>query len=100
MSSTIGDGMVALALAAGIVGYNYVKDRTRRKRLEIIHQERLVAMEKGIIQELNSASTLPHPATTHSIQRKPRLAATLFLKPLSNRGVQNFAPAMAVTAFQ
>ena len=48
MSSTIGDGMVALALAAGIVGYVYVKDQTRRKRLELIHQERLKAMEKGI----------------------------------------------------
>ncbi len=48
MSYTVGDGMVALALAAGIVGYVYVKQQSRRNRLEIIHQERLVAMEKGI----------------------------------------------------
>jgi hypothetical protein len=45
---TIGDGIVALALAAGIVGYSYVRYLSRQKRLEIIHQERLVAMEKGI----------------------------------------------------
>jgi hypothetical protein len=49
MSYTIGDGMVVLALAAGVVGYVYVKQQSRRKRLELIHQERLVAMEKGIL---------------------------------------------------
>jgi hypothetical protein len=48
MSATIGDGLEALALAGGIVGYVYVTHQSRRKRLEIIHQERLVAMEKGI----------------------------------------------------
>lgn len=48
MDYTVGDGMVALALAAGIVGYLYVTRRSRLKRLEMIHQERLVAMEKGI----------------------------------------------------
>jgi hypothetical protein len=48
MSATIGDGMTALALAGGIVGYIYVKHRSRQKRIEIIHQERMAAMEKGI----------------------------------------------------
>ena len=48
MSYTIGDGMVALALAGGIVGYLYVKHQSRQKRMEIIHQERMAAMEKGI----------------------------------------------------
>ena len=48
MNYTIGDGMVALALAGGIVGYLYVKHRSRQKRMEIIHQERMAAMEKGI----------------------------------------------------
>lgn len=48
MSYTIGDGMVALAVAGGIVGYLYVKHRSRQKRIEIIHQERMAAMEKGI----------------------------------------------------
>jgi len=40
--------MGALALAGGIVGYLFVTHQTKQKRLEIIHQERLIAMEKGI----------------------------------------------------
>jgi hypothetical protein len=48
MSYTVGDGLVTLALAAGVVGYVYVTHQSRRMRLELIHQERLVAMEKGI----------------------------------------------------
>jgi len=48
MSYTIGDGMVTLALAGGIVGYLYMRHRSRLKRLDIIHQERMAAMEKGI----------------------------------------------------
>jgi hypothetical protein len=48
MNYTVGDGLVALALAGGIVGYLYVTHRTRQKRLEIIHEERMAAMEKGI----------------------------------------------------
>jgi len=48
MSYTIGDGMVALALAGGIIGYLYMKHQSRQKRIEIIHRERMAAMEKGI----------------------------------------------------
>jgi hypothetical protein len=48
MSYSIGDGMVAIALAGGIVGYSYVAHRSKQKRIEIIHQERMAAMEKGI----------------------------------------------------
>jgi hypothetical protein len=48
MSNTIGDGMVALALAGGITSYFYMKHQARQKRLELIHQERMAAMEKGI----------------------------------------------------
>lgn len=48
MSYTIGDGITTLALAGGIVGYLYVKHQSRLKKMEIIHQERMVAMEKGI----------------------------------------------------
>jgi hypothetical protein len=47
MSYTIGDGMVALALAGGIVGYLYVTHRRRQTRIGIIHQEGMAAMEKG-----------------------------------------------------
>lgn len=48
MSASIGDGITAIALAGGIVGYLYVQNRTIQKRNEIIHQERMAAMEKGI----------------------------------------------------
>ena len=48
MSYTIGDGMVALALAGGILGYLYFKHQARQHRLQIVHQERMAAMEKGI----------------------------------------------------
>ena len=45
---SIGDGLTALALAGAFIGYFYLKYRERRDRLEIIHQERLAAMDKGI----------------------------------------------------
>src|ERR1017187_7641742 len=48
MSYTIGDGMVTFALAGSIVGYLFMKHQNRQKRIEIIHQERMAAMEKGI----------------------------------------------------
>jgi len=48
MSYTVGDGTVTFALVAGVIGYLYVKHLGRQKRLEIIHQERMAAMEKGI----------------------------------------------------
>lgn len=48
MSYTIGDGLVSIALAGGLLGYFYVKNQGRQKRLEIIHQERMAAMDKGI----------------------------------------------------
>ena len=48
MNYTIGDGIVALALAGGVVGSLYVIHQSRQKRIEIIHQERMAAMEKGI----------------------------------------------------
>ena len=48
MSYTVGDGTVTFALVAGVIGYLYLKHLDRQKRLEIIHQERIAAMEKGI----------------------------------------------------
>ena len=48
MSYTIGDGMVTFALAGSIIGYLYMKHESRQQRIEIIHQERMAAMEKGI----------------------------------------------------
>ncbi len=48
MGHSLGDGIIVLGLAAIAVAYMYFKHVERRRRLELIHQERLVAMEKGI----------------------------------------------------
>lgn len=48
MTHSVGDGIIVAALAAAIFGFAYLKHRERQRRLEIIHQERLVAMDKGI----------------------------------------------------
>ena len=50
MSQThsIGDGIVVLALVIAFLGYQYMKYRERQRTLEILHQERLIAIEKDI----------------------------------------------------
>jgi hypothetical protein len=48
MGHSIGDGIIVAAIAAAVFGYYYLKYLERRRRLEIIHRERLAAMEKGI----------------------------------------------------
>jgi hypothetical protein len=48
MSYSVGDGMAVLGIAAGIVGYFHVKQQARTRQLQIIHEERMAAMEKGI----------------------------------------------------
>jgi hypothetical protein len=48
MGHSLGDSIIVAAIAAAIVAYLYFKHLARQQRLEIIHQERLVAMEKGI----------------------------------------------------
>lgn len=48
MGHSIGDGIIVTALAAVFVAYLYFNHVERQRRQEIIHQERLAAMEKGI----------------------------------------------------
>jgi hypothetical protein len=48
MGHTVGDGIIVAALAAAFVAYLYFRHIERQRRLEIVHQERMVAMEKGI----------------------------------------------------
>ncbi len=48
MGHSLGDGIIVTAIAAAIVAYLYFKHLAQQRRLEIVHQERLVAMEKGI----------------------------------------------------
>ena len=47
MGHSIGDGIIVMALAAAFLGFFYLKFLERQRRLEILHQERLAAMEKG-----------------------------------------------------
>ncbi len=46
MPHSIGDGIVVASLAALCFGYLYLKSRSHLRRMEIVHQERLIAMEK------------------------------------------------------
>jgi len=48
VGQSIGDAIIVVALAGAYLGYLYLKYRERLRRLEIIHQERLAAMDKGI----------------------------------------------------
>ncbi|HEY7189364.1 MAG TPA: hypothetical protein VH436_22560 [Vicinamibacterales bacterium] len=48
MGHSVGDALIVLALAAAVTAYLYFKHRERQRRLEVVHQERLVAMDKGI----------------------------------------------------
>jgi len=45
---SIGDGIVVIALVGAFLGYQYLKYRERQRTLEILHQERLAAIEKDI----------------------------------------------------
>ena len=70
MGHSFGDGVIVAALAAALVAYLYFQHVERRRRLEIVHQERLAAMDKGIpLPEL--------PLEPSKVQRGPDPRATL-----------------------
>lgn len=48
MGHTVGDGMIVAAIAAAVVAYLYFRHIERQRRLEVVHQERRMALEKGI----------------------------------------------------
>jgi hypothetical protein len=45
---SVGDGLIVAALAALFGAYLYFKHSERKRRLEIIHEERMAAIDKGI----------------------------------------------------
>lgn len=45
---TLGDGLIVLAIAGAIVAWLYMRHRERQRRLEIVHEERMAAMQKDI----------------------------------------------------
>lgn len=48
MHYTIADALIVIALTAGFLGYQFLKRREKQRRLDIIHAERLAAIDKGI----------------------------------------------------
>lgn len=48
MGHSLGDGIIVVAISALLFGHLYLKYRLRMSRLELIHKERLEAIEKGI----------------------------------------------------
>lgn len=48
MGHSFGDGLIVASLAAALVAYFYFRHAGRQRRLDILHQERLAAMDKGI----------------------------------------------------
>ena len=48
MGHSIGDALIVTALAALFGSYLYFRHSERKRRMEIVHTERLAAMEKGI----------------------------------------------------
>ncbi len=48
MNYNLADALIVVALTAGFLGYQYLKKSERQRRLDILHAERLAAMDKGI----------------------------------------------------
>ena len=71
MGHSLGDALIVTAIAAAIVAYLYFKHLARQQRLEIIHKERLAAMEKDI--PLPELPLDPISVPTPSDPREPLL---------------------------
>jgi hypothetical protein len=74
MGHSIGDGIVVAALAAAFIAYWYFEHKAKVRRLEIIHQERLSAMDKGVpLPELpidppvSGSTANPHAVLIHAV---------------------------------
>ena len=48
MGHTLGDAYIVIAIVAGLVAWRFFKHVEVQRRLEIVHKERLAAMDKGI----------------------------------------------------
>lgn len=46
-TNSFADALIVLALTGAVVAWLYFRNKERQRRMEIVHQERLVAMEKG-----------------------------------------------------
>ena len=62
MGHSLGDAYIVIALSAVWIAYLYFRYRERQRRLEVLHQERMAAMDKGIpLPELPLESPKPPP---------------------------------------
>ena len=48
MGHTLGDAYIVIAIAAALVAWRFFRHVEHQRRLEVIHLERLAAMDKGI----------------------------------------------------
>jgi hypothetical protein len=48
MGHSLGDALIVAAIAGAVVAWMYFKHRERHRRLDVLHAERLAAMDKGI----------------------------------------------------
>jgi len=57
---TLADALIVFALAGAFVAWLYFRHKERQRRIDIVHQERLIAMDKGIpLPELPSEPVKP-----------------------------------------
>lgn len=60
--NSLADALIFIALAGVFLGWLYLRHRERARRMEIVHQERLAAMDKGIpLPELPAEPTKQPP---------------------------------------
>ena len=69
MGQLVVEGISVVALAVTFIAWLYFRNLGRQKRLEIVHQERLAAMDKGIpLPELPlDPSTIPKHRDPHAL---------------------------------
>jgi len=46
--NTFPDALIVIALVGAFVAWLYLRHKERQRRMDIVHQERLIAMDKGI----------------------------------------------------
>lgn len=89
MGHSIGDGLIVAAVVVGVIGYLYLKSQERRRRLELVHAERLAAMDKGI--PLPELPLDPAPAPPRPLDRQVTLVIGIVLAMFAVGGMAALA---------
>lgn len=66
---SLGDGLIVMSVAAAFVAWLFMKHRERQRRIEIVHEERMAAMQKDIpLPELRfEEAQVPSPGDPHAM---------------------------------